>query len=53
MNLVDFIIVSLLVVLISLVVYFSFVKHRGNPCSNCIYYKSCNKRKYFIKNKDK
>lgn len=43
MNLVDLIIVLMLVVVISLVVYFSFIKNRKNRCCGCPYYKSCNR----------
>lgn len=45
MNLVDLIIIVLLIVLVSAVIYFSFIKHRGEPCHNCPYLKSCNKNK--------
>ena len=45
MNLVDFVIMSLLVLLVGLLIYCSFVKNRGNPCHNCPYYKRCDMKK--------
>ena len=45
MNLADLIIIILLVMLVSLLIYFSFIKNRENPCHNCPYSKRCNKNK--------
>ena len=52
MNWVDLVIIVLLAILISLLVYFSFIKHRGNPCHNCPYCKSCDKSKCFSERKN-
>ena len=43
MNYVDVIIVVILLVIVCLIVYFSFIKDRGNPCKGCPYYKGCKK----------
>lgn len=43
MSLVDIIIVLILFVVVSLVIYFSFVKNRNDPCKGCLYSKSCSK----------
>lgn len=51
MNLVDLIIIILLVVIVGLVIYFSFIKNRNNPCHNCPYFKSCDKSSCKSKNK--
>lgn len=52
MKLVDIVIIVLLIIFISLLVYFSFIKHRGNSCHNCPYYKSCDKSKCFTSRKE-
>jgi hypothetical protein len=43
MNFADIVIVSLLIIIIGLLIYFSFIKNRGDPCRNCPYCKKCDK----------
>lgn len=45
MSLVDVIIVFILLIIVSIVVYFAFIKNKDNPCKGCPYYKNCNKSK--------
>jgi len=49
MTFVDIIIILVLVVVIGLVVYYSFIKNKGNKCACCSYNKSCNKSSCNIK----
>lgn len=44
MNFVDFAIIGILIGIVSVVVYFSFIKNSGDVCGNCPYSKSCNKK---------
>lgn len=48
MSFVDVIIIIFLMALIGVLIYFSFIKNRGNPCYNCPYSKSCDKGKCSI-----
>lgn len=43
MELVDILIILILLLIVSIIVYFSFIKNRGNPCKGCPYAKSCNR----------
>ena len=52
MKLVDVVIIVLLIIFIILLVYFSLIKHRGNPCHNCPYCKSCDKSKCLTSRKE-
>lgn len=45
MNFIDLIIIGLLLVIVGLLMTFSFFKDRGNFCNNCLYAKVCNKEK--------
>lgn len=44
MTLTDIIILIILAIVVSLVVYFSFIKNRNNKCAGCPYAKDCNNR---------
>jgi len=43
MKLVDIIIILILLLIVGLVVYFSFIKNKGDKCKGCHYAKNCNK----------
>ena len=45
MSISDVILIVLLIILVGIVIYFSFIKNRGNKCYGCPYAKSCNKDK--------
>lgn len=44
-KIVDVIVCLLLVLVVGVIAYFSFVKNKDNPCHNCPYGKSCNRNK--------
>ena len=45
MSLADIVIITTLAIVVSVVVYFSFVRYKNNPCRGCPYYKKCDKDK--------
>lgn len=45
MTFTDILLVILLATIVIAVIYFSFIKNKGNPCWNCPYSKNCNKAK--------
>ena len=45
MKLVDFVIILFLLLIVGLVLYFSFIKNNGDKCKGCPYCRSCNKNK--------
>ena len=45
MSVADIILIIILFIVVSVIVYFSFVKHRGDKCYGCPYMRSCNKDK--------
>lgn len=44
MKLVDVLIIIIILLIVGLVVYFSFIKNKDNPCKGCPYAKNCNKK---------
>lgn len=42
----DIIVLSIIIIILSLVIYFSFFKKDKNPCSSCPYAKKCDKINY-------
>ncbi|MBO5344885.1 MAG: hypothetical protein IKB06_02195 [Clostridia bacterium] len=41
MNVIDYIIIALLIVVSGLIIYFCFWKNRKKPCHGCPYAKNC------------
>lgn len=41
MKLIDIIVILILLSIVGLVVYFSFIKNRKNKCIGCPYFKNC------------
>ena len=44
MKLVDIILILILLLIVGVIVYFSFIKNKGNKCKGCPYYKKCDKK---------
>lgn len=42
MKVVDIVVLTIVIVIVGLIIYFSFWKNRKKPCHNCPYYKNCN-----------
>ena len=42
----DIIVLSIIIIILGLVIYFSFFKKDKNPCSSCPYAKKCEKNNY-------
>ena len=45
MKLIDIIILALVIIIAGLIIYFTFIKDKDNPCKGCPYCKNCDKNK--------
>lgn len=52
MNFIDFIILAVVVCLLALIIYFSFIKKKDG-CRNCAYRRTCREKKEVKKDKDR